>query len=104
METSTENLRTITEEDIKKLKTEINKAIAHIARGSKFDVDTIRNIIAKEYIEEDDYTIVCWPYTQELMTNIGFHKNACLINDELFVDQYGSSAYFVNKKWLKENF
>lgn len=48
------------------------------------------------------YQLVQWPEIQELMDKPGFKENACLANDEFFVDTYGSSAYFVNVDWLKK--
>ena len=48
----------------------------------------------------DKYIIVCWPDSQILMELPGFQDNCCLINDDKFLDIYGSSAYFVNQKWL----
>lgn len=49
---------------------------------------------------EDLFVVVCWPESQELMGKEGFGENAYLINDVHGLDEYGSSAYFVNKAWL----
>ena len=46
------------------------------------------------------YELIQWPEIQELLDEPGFRENACLANDEYFVIQYGSSAYFVNVDWL----
>lgn len=46
------------------------------------------------------YVIVRWPEIQELMGLDGFTENSHLILDEKGVDEYGSSAYFVNENWL----
>lgn len=45
------------------------------------------------------FEIVTWPEIQEYMEKDGFRENACLANDEHFVNVFGSSAYFVNSKW-----
>lgn len=47
------------------------------------------------------YIIVEWPESQELMDHEGFDEHACLINDESWLDQYGSMSYFVEEDWLK---
>ena len=52
----------------------------------------------KSYINQ--YEVVEWPQSQELMDNKGFKENAFLINDEEGMKRFGSSAYFVNKEWL----
>ena len=49
---------------------------------------------------ERTFVIVQWPEIQELMDKPGFKENCCLVNDESFVEEYGSSAYFVDKEWL----
>ena len=46
------------------------------------------------------YEIIQWPEIQALMEKDGFQDNAYLINDEQGINEYGSSAYFVNKEWL----
>lgn len=46
------------------------------------------------------YVIVEWPYTQAYMELDDFYEHACLINDEKWLDQYGSSSYFVEEDWL----
>lgn len=48
------------------------------------------------------YVIVEWPYTQLLMEHADFCDHACLINDESWLDQYGSSSYFIEEDWLKQ--
>lgn len=47
----------------------------------------------------NDYIVVTWPDVQELMEVEGFRKNSYLINDEKGMDDFGSSAYFVDKEW-----
>lgn len=51
---------------------------------------------------EDRFIVVTWPEIQDLMEFEGFNENACLINDQTFLSEYGSSAYFVRETWLKE--
>jgi hypothetical protein len=51
------------------------------------------------------YELIEWPEIQELMDEEGFDKNACLANDEEFLDNQTSnpsSAYFVSVEWLNE--
>lgn len=50
----------------------------------------------------DTYEIVIWPMSQELMDKEGFDENCHLVNDHPFFAEYGSSAFFVRKSWLKE--
>ena len=52
----------------------------------------------KNYMNQ--YEVVEWPQSQELMDKKGFKENAFLINDEEGMKRFGSSAYFVNKEWL----
>lgn len=49
---------------------------------------------------EELYIIISWPDSQILMEKKGFKKNCCLINDNYFLEEHGSSSYFVNKKWF----
>lgn len=48
------------------------------------------------------YIIVEWPYVQELMYHEDFDEHACLINEENWIDRYGSSSYFVEEDWIKQ--
>ena len=48
----------------------------------------------------DNYTIICWPEIQEYMDKEGFEENSSLITNDLLVDLYGSSAYFVSITWI----
>ena len=52
---------------------------------------------------EDTFVVVTFPSIQSLMDHLGFEDNCCLINDEPFLSEYGSSAYFVRESWLKGN-
>lgn len=51
---------------------------------------------------EEEFIAVTWPSCQELMELDGFRENSYLINDEKGLDDFGSSAYFINKKWYEE--
>jgi len=52
-------------------------------------------------LTKDEYVIVLWPESQSLMGETGFNENSHLINDYEGLNEYGSSAYFVNKQWLE---
>lgn len=46
------------------------------------------------------YIVIQWPEIQKLMDKDGFKENSFLVNDPLGLDEFGSSAYFVNEEWL----
>lgn len=48
------------------------------------------------------YIVVTWPEIQELMDKPGFRDNSYLINDNKGIEDFGSSAYFVDNNWLAE--
>lgn len=48
------------------------------------------------------YEIVCWPESQMLMEKEGFYDNCSLINSERGLEEYGSSAYLVDKDWYQK--
>jgi len=50
---------------------------------------------------KEEFIVVTWPDSQDLMELDGFRENSYLINDEKGLDDFGSSAYFVNKKWYE---
>ena len=52
-------------------------------------------------MKQDTYEVVCWPEIQFLFGEEGFEQNSYLINDEKGIDDFGSSAYFVNSDWLQ---
>jgi hypothetical protein len=52
---------------------------------------------------EKEYVIVTWPESQMLMDEEWFDE-CVLINQEPLLGQVGSSAYFVPKSRLKDNF
>ena len=45
------------------------------------------------------YIVIEFPEIQEVQQLPGFKEHCCLINDDAFVDMYGSSAYFVDEDW-----
>lgn len=49
------------------------------------------------------YTVITWPEIQNLMVKDGFEDNSYLVNDDKGIDDFGSSAYFVDFDWLQEN-
>lgn len=49
------------------------------------------------------YTVVTWPEVQLLMDLKGFREHSYLINDDRGLDDFGSSAYFVETEWLSKN-
>ena len=50
---------------------------------------------------KETYEVITWPDIQYFMDMPGFEENAYLINDSKGLDDFGSSAYFVNSEWLK---
>ena len=54
-------------------------------------------------MDKDTFEVVCWPESQMLMGRDGFEEDSCLVNDDRGLHEFGSSAYFVNRKWLEEN-
>lgn len=48
------------------------------------------------------YVPICWPEIQYYMDEPGFEENSYLINDEQGLEDFGSSAYFVDEDWLNE--
>jgi hypothetical protein len=51
--------------------------------------------------EDNDYTIVTWPESQEIMEWEGFTENSELISDDETLALYGSSSYRVYTDWLQ---
>lgn len=49
----------------------------------------------------EEFVVVPWPEIQEYMEKEGFDNNSHLINDEVGIEKYGCSAYFINKEWLQ---
>lgn len=45
------------------------------------------------------YIVVTWPEIQYYMDLPGFDENSYLINDEKGLSDFGSSAYFINRRW-----
>ena len=48
------------------------------------------------------YIVIQWPEIQEYMDYPDFYDNSYLINDAKGLDDFGSSAYFVDTEWLQE--
>jgi hypothetical protein len=46
------------------------------------------------------YTVIQWPEIQNLMNLEGFKDHSYLINDEKGIEDFGSSAYFIQVDWL----
>ena len=53
-------------------------------------------------MDKDTFEVVCWPESQMLMELDGFEENSYLVNDDKGLLEFGSSAFFVNRKWLEE--
>lgn len=53
-------------------------------------------------MDKETFEVVCWPESQMLMELDGFEENSYLVNDDWGLLEFGSSAFFVNKKWLEE--
>ena len=53
-------------------------------------------------MDNETFEVVCWPESQMLMELDGFEENSYLVNDNKGLLEFGSSAYFVNRKWLEE--
>lgn len=53
-------------------------------------------------MDTDTFIVITFPEVQLLMDYPGFEDNCCLVNDEPFLTEYGSSAFFVRQSWLKE--
>ncbi|MGM9741671.1 MAG: hypothetical protein ACI3ZC_01260 [Candidatus Cryptobacteroides sp.] len=54
-------------------------------------------------MDKETFEVVCWPESQMLMELDGFEENSYLVNDDKGLHEFGSSAYFVNRKWLEAN-
>ena len=52
-------------------------------------------------MKKKTYEVVCWPEVQELFGWPGFRENSYLVNDEKGMEDFGSSAYFVDSEWLR---
>lgn len=52
-------------------------------------------------IVNKEFVVVTWPEIQEYMEKEGFKDNSHLINDEVGLEKYGGSSYFINKEWLQ---
>lgn len=50
-----------------------------------------------------EYIVVQWPESQMLMDWPGFEDHCYLVNDSRGLDEFGSSAYFVEVDWYNFN-
>ena len=48
------------------------------------------------------YVIITWPEVQDWMEEPEFKNNSYLINDEKGIEEFGSSAYFVDIEWMNK--
>lgn len=48
------------------------------------------------------YIIMTWPEVQDWMEEPDFRDHSYLMNDDRGVEEYGSSAYFVDVLWMTE--
>jgi hypothetical protein len=48
------------------------------------------------------YRVITWPDIQDLMVEDGFEEHSYLINDNKGMEDYGSSAYFVDVDWYQD--
>ena len=53
-------------------------------------------------MDKETFEVVCWPESQMLMELDGFEENSYLVNDDKGMLEFGSSAFFVNRKWREE--
>ena len=53
-------------------------------------------------VMKETFIIITWPEIQDYIDKPGFEENSCLINEEPFFSEYGSSAYFVRESWAEE--
>lgn len=51
---------------------------------------------------DDEFVVIQWPDSQELMDLDGFNENCHLIDFDPLYSEYGDSAFFVRKSWLEE--
>lgn len=47
------------------------------------------------------YKVICWPEVQGLFEWPGFREHSYLVNDDKGMEDFGSSAYFVESEWLR---
>ena len=49
-----------------------------------------------------EYIVLTWPEIQNLMVKEDFEEHSYLINDDKGLNDFGSSAYFIEKNWYDE--
>ena len=92
----------MTAEQEKSLTKEIGTLVERMSMGNPILKEEIKELINNLFSTPDDYVIVTWPEIQFFMDKEGFDLNASLANDEWVLEEYGSSAYFIRKDWLKQ--
>ena len=77
----------------------------HVSKFTRRSERASSIVSTKQYLkmDKDTFEVVCWPESQMLMELDGFEENSYLVNDDRGLLEFGSSAYFVNRKWLEEN-
>lgn len=58
--------------------------------------------VNKKLAETDRFIVITWPDIQYFMTKDDFEDNSCLICNDIFLEQYGSSCYFVRESWANQ--
>ena len=92
----------MTKEQRDNIRKDIERMIPNIARQNGVFNDDVESVIIDEFVDEDDFVVVQWPEVQELMVKEDFYNNASLAVSAWAMEEYGSSAYFVNKQWLSK--
>ena len=52
-------------------------------------------------MKKEVYIVIQWPEIREYVDLKGFRDNSYPINDGKGINDFGISAYFVNKEWLE---
>ena len=62
--------------------------------------DAVKSLIRKEMTEKYGNIIIQWPESQEIMNKKGMENHCALINDDIGLEMFGSSAYVVDDEWF----
>lgn len=62
----------------------------------------VPSVTYKPVFNDNIYKVITYPEVQFLMEKEGFREHSYLINDTKGLDEFGSSAYFVDTEWLKK--
>lgn len=62
--------------------------------------DAVKSLIRKEMTEKYGNIIIQWPESQEIMNKKGMENHCALINDDIGLTMFGSSAYVVDDEWF----